>query len=74
MGYHDNEFPGDLQFLANLGSGTDGENTERLRRKLKKGQGLALFRADQLDALTRNLEVEPQIKLEYDRFLPGLHR
>ena len=72
MGYQDKEFINIFNFLEAVEGGQERENALRLRQMLKQDQGLPLFRAAQIDAIYQNLDIEPQIKLEYDRFGPSL--
>jgi len=47
-------------------------DNERLHQRLQEGQGIALFRMGQLEAFGQDLSEEPRLRLEYDRFSPGL--
>ena len=71
MGYRDTD-PPDLLELFSMRNDWVGWNNQRLRLRLREGHGQSLFRQDQLDAGYHDLNEEPLVRLEYDRFSPGL--
>ena len=71
MGYHDSEYPNPMSIFQSMGE-ADVMGDAELHGRMQVGQGRPLFHLHQLDAFYIALEREPQVCLEYDRFLPSV--
>lgn len=69
MGYRNPDLPYALSLFAGNQEPIAWSN-ERLHKRFRVGNGLPLFRAEQLDEAYDDLFDEPLLRLEYDRFLP----
>ena len=71
MGYHDSEFVNSMSlFQINIDSLS--VHHPDLRERMQEGEGQPLQRLEQIDCFYDDLNEEPWIRLEFDRFLPGL--
>lgn len=73
MGYHDSEFSNPMG-LFQINIDTLSVHHSDLRERMQEGEGESLQHIEQIDRFYDDLNEEPQVRLEFDRFLPGLNQ
>ncbi len=68
MGYQDQEYPNAMELFSHTGEPIEDQDG-RLRRRMSKGEGQSIYRLSQLERFYHELREEPEVRLEYDRFL-----
>ena len=71
MGYRDGEFPNPLDLFSGANEAVNNWDAV-LQDRIRLGDGRPLMRLEQLTTLDEELNEEPRLRLEYDRFSPGL--